>query len=60
MYMKRQIYFNELTEVAQAQILDSYGASCAADLGYDKQPYAVATYDNEDNLENLMLVRPAV
>ena len=58
--MKKQIYFNELTELAQIKILDSYGASCAADLGYDKNPYAVVTYDNDNNLENLMLVKPAV
>ena len=58
--MSKNIYFNELTTLKQKQILDSYGANNAAELGLDTHPYATIVYDRSGELERIELFEPAV
>lgn len=58
--MSKHIFFNELTTLKQKQILDSYGATCAADLGLDTNPYATIVYDLDGAVERIELFEPAV
>ena len=58
--MRKNIFFNELTTEVQARILDSFGADNAAELGLDTNPYAVAVYDKEGNVEALEVFEPAI
>lgn len=58
--MRKSIFFNELTTEVQARILDSFGADNAAELGLDVNPYAVAVYDKEGNVEALEMFEPAI
>jgi len=56
----RDIFFNELNPIKQAQILDMYGAKNAAELGYDKHPYARVVYDFMGDVEGIELLEPAI
>lgn len=47
MSKETQIYFSDLPSLTQQNILDQYGASCAADLGLDTLPYATINVDND-------------
>ena len=58
--MRKNIFFNELTTEVQARILDSFGADNATELGLDVNPYAVAVYDKEGNVEALEMFEPAI
>ncbi len=58
--MKKPIYFADLTEQKQKQILDAFGADCAQDLGWDKNPYAYAWYDLDGAPMGIELLEPAV
>lgn len=57
---RKSIFFNELATYAQNKILDSFGASCAAELGLDTNPYAEVVYDESGALERIELFEPAV
>ncbi len=48
--MSKDIWFKDLPEFTQNNILDKYGASCAEELGLDKQPYMTVTEDGEGNI----------
>ena len=58
--MRKSIFFNELTTEVQARILDSFGDDNAAELGLDTNPYAVAVYDKDGNVEALEMFEPAI
>lgn len=55
----RNIFFSELTTEVQNKILDSFGASSAAELGLDKKPYITATYDSDGHVEAVGVFEPA-
>lgn len=58
--MKKNIFFSELSVMAQNRILDAFGADSAADLGLDTNPYAVAVYDTDGHVEALEMFEPAI
>lgn len=60
MCMKKPIYFADLTEQKQNQILDQYGATSAHDLGLDINPYAYAWFDWDGEPMGIELLEPAV
>lgn len=58
--MKKPVYFADLTEQKQNQILDQYGAASAHDLGLDMNPYAYILFDWDGELMGIELLEPAV
>lgn len=58
--MRKPIYFADLTEQKQKQILDEFGAVNAHELGLDVNPYAYALYDLDGAPMGIELLEPAV